>query len=1033
MSGSSRFRQSFASRYRRQLCFVVSVVLFITALASGCSRTAYRLRADRDVFHIYQEKQAEEAYTIPPLPGVQVDPRSRFYDPSPEDCRALPVPEPTLSSYQLPDLASAPGMTAAEGYLNDLSGGQVEAIPTPSGQPQDPTEIDADGETLPSNDAATGSQPGHSQQSDASPSDQVPLVGPLPTESESGITSEQRLADLIREQAAVTEAQPAADLPGPEPNDAQQNVAAMDGDADDAEEDSDLRIVPIPMQYWQELPMSCLPRMMEFDSVQQEFQRTVPETDAVAMLSMRSDAPRLTLPMIAELATINQRQLQTQKERLFRTALALTTQRYDYVLRPTARGNGSGLDYTHARINSTSNSGLLVPTETAVTKTTATAGQFLAGFANDVVLTFNGPNGFAANVSSDLLFEFQQTIFQRDVVFEDLTQAERNVIYEARDLIRFQRSLFVDLATEYYRLLLTYRAIEISSQDYFSNLRAFLEGRERFRQEDKNTTLVQVDQFEQNALSSRSSLVRACNTLESDLDALKLEIGLPPEMPINLDLSELEALTASDQLTVARQLVMRTLRSLRETDRRGDQADGAMDTEAMVNGASAVVSHLQDSLQIRAKVDPDARLQQVKQDIDLLAAKLKLLESRLICDIKAAQLKQIEADPRFQLSAPIAFERTRELASDLLLQAQRAIRYRRLLNKMQPDAAGESQELQAINRQIRQAIAQLQQMEETWDQSDPREQLQQIEQMVQRAVDLRQQAETLVKQATAEVLPADTEALQKVVQQAVQQTIELADRIESSSISSLGQTDPDQQEAMLLALYQRLDLANTRGELADQRRQIKLAADDLKSILDVRVSQRLTANRFLSDPLDTSADGNVTRLSLALDTPLNRRIERNVYRATLIDYDQARRNLIQDEDEIKFEVREDLRQLRLRRNQYEISVARAALAYQRVVSTRMQLKLNIGNVVARDFLEAQQAFTSALNSVAADHILFILDRIELFNDTESIRLNAYGYWQQGQGESLSLPPLPDFYDANPNPYGRIPEFLHYSDEVRRDH
>lgn len=1020
---SSRLRDSFTSRYRRQLFSVVSVVLLITTLTSGCSRSAYRLRADRDVFHIYQEKQAEEAYTIPPLPGVQVDPRSRFYDPSPADCPALPEPQPTLSSYQLPDLVSAPGMTAAEASLSDFTAGQVEAIPTPQGQPR--AEI-------------------------ASPSDQVPLAETENNPAETstavpGITSEQRLADLIRQQAAEDDELQSADLPGPPSAGTPQDLTAMDGeskeaessdeaDDDEADEDSDLRIVPIPLQYWQELPTSCLPRMMEFDSVQQEFQRTVPEMGAAEMLSMRSDAPRLTLPMIAELATINQRQLQTQKERLFRNALALTTQRYDYVLRPTIRGNGTGLDYTHARINSASSSGLLVPTETAVTKTTATAGQFLAGFANDVVLTFNGPNGFAANVSSDLLFEFQQTIFQRDVVFEDLTQAERNVIYEARDLIRFQRSLFVDLATEYYRLLLTYRAIEISSQDYFSNLRAFREGRERFRQEDKNTTLVQVDQFEQNALSSRSSLVRACNALESDLDTLKLEIGLPPEMPINLDLSELEALTASDQLTVARQLVMRTLRSLRETDRRGDQTDGGViDTEAMVNGASAVVSHLQDSLQIRAKVDPDARLQQVQQEIDLLAAKLKLLESRLICDIKADQLQQIEADPRFQLSAPIAFERTRELAGDLLVQAQRAIRFRRLQNRMQPDAGGDSQQLQAMGRRIRQAIAQLKQMEDTWDQSDPREQLQRIEQMVQMAVDLGQQAEALVQQATAEVLPADSAELQAVVQQAVEQTLELADRIESSSISSLGQTDPDQQEAMLLALYQRLDLANARGDLADQRRQIKLAADDLKSILDVRVSQRLSANRILSDPLDTSADGNVTRLSLALDTPLNRRIERNVYRATLIDYDQARRNLIQDEDEIKFAVREDLRQLRLRRNQYEISVARAALAYQRVVSTRMQLKLNIGNVVARDFLESQQAFTSALNSVAADHILFILDRIELFNDTESIRLNAWGYWQQGQGESLSLPPLPDFYDANPNPYGRIPEFLHYSDEVRQNH
>ncbi len=70
------------------------------------------------------------------------------------------------------------------------------------------------------------------------------------------------------------------------------------------------------------------------------------------------------------------------------------------------------------------------------------------------------------------------------------------------------------------------------------------------------------------------------------------------------------------------------------------------------------------------------------------------------------------------------------------------------------------------------------------------------------------------------------------------------------------------------------------------------------------------------------------------------------------------------EDSIKFDVREDLRQLALDRNQYTIAVASASLAYERVISTRLRLQFAAQNVAARDFLEAQQAYTNALLAIA---------------------------------------------------------------------
>ncbi len=151
-----------------------------------------------------------------------------------------------------------------------------------------------------------------------------------------------------------------------------------------------------------------------------------------------------------ELATINSREFQTRKELLFVTALALTRRRYQFELNPTPFGNGIGADYRHVRNNGIEQNQLLVPSGVAVQRTLATGGEFLARFANSVVLTFNGPSGFAKDISSNLVFDFQQTIFQRDVRFENLTQAERDVVYAMREYLRFRKQLFRDVANQYY-------------------------------------------------------------------------------------------------------------------------------------------------------------------------------------------------------------------------------------------------------------------------------------------------------------------------------------------------------------------------------------------------------------------------------------------------------------------------------------------------------------------------------------------------------------------------------------------------------
>jgi hypothetical protein len=960
----------------------------VTILMGGCSRRDYRIAADAQVAAILNEKDAIYPYQLPPGAGVYPDPRARFADPTNPDCPRMPGAVPVLDSYPLPPLVSGdPERRVA------LESDEDVAATDGSNPAADPANDDADA----ASEFRIGDQP-----------ENVPTGDPLPP---SATADAESTADRPAGQGSEGD-----QLPNPELT-ADNNDLPLE--TDNALGADGLRIVPIPAETWELIPDVCLPRMLEFESMRTEYRRTfnrdVPQ-------SLVSDAPRLTLPNVVELALINSREYQTSKEVLYQTALVLTRERYEFDLNPLRRGNGTAANYQTLNVDGTQVSSLAVPTRAGVTKTMATAGQFLATFANDVVLTFDGPQGFSSDIGSELLFDFQQTIFQRDVVFENLTQAERNVVYASRDYIRFRRQVFRDLANRYYNLLLAYRAIEIASQDYFSNLRGYLQGLAEY-EFTGGLPRVQVDQFEQNALRSRSDLVGRCNQLETSLDQLKLAMGLPPEMPLNLTLEELETLSASDEWTVARELVGRTRRDLL-----AQQSRGRFDATGLVNAASVLVNRIEDILRLGqeladTQIETPIDSQQIRDSLTEVDAILAVLESKSRVDALRDRPQSAVNDTE-QIVELKAYLQNAELTEAYTLLAARLINLRIM---QQPNAADDFAEIRQTIRQLRDESNQLY---ESYSDLESIEALRQLPELVRNSRQILDRIQQIAEQLADDLLPATSDGYRDLVTDTVQRSLDLADQAISGNDRGLAPIEIEQDPAMLTALFTRLDLMNRRGDLADARRAIKLAGDDLRSILDLRATHIFRTPPNKNRPFSFSFENSQTSLSAALDTPLNRRFERNSYRIALIDYNQSIRALIEAEDQIKFSIRDDLRRLQLRRDQYEISVKSAALAYERVVSTRLQLQLAAGNVVARDFLEAQQAYTAALSSVASQHIAFILDRVELFFDMEAIRLDPVGYWPGLNDEQLQPPIDLNFPANNPYPYGLLPPHLKYSREVK---
>jgi len=980
------------------LVFRISLCLCALLAASGCTRTRYRLRADAEAYSILTEKSASTPWRLPFGFSVEPDPRSRFCDASPTDDPWLPVPAPQLYAYSLPDLPERdPGrfggpVPASTDIAHDASRRETDTITRSASEEPNRSQTVASPALRVTSPCLSNSV---FETSEAVVRHLTDVLGPR--------TSPSNATAMIR--PVVYQADPAGLTPENEASTDHPTLADEDADA-------------IPENVWHSLPTSCLTRMFEFTSMREEYRGTFGREPSADQLD---HSQRLALEDIVELALINSRQYQTQKEVLYRTAMRLSLERFDYDMKFSTSGNRSAVDHSHNRTAGITQDSLGIPTTITENALLATGGDLLARFANDVVLTFNGPNGFAADVGSDLLLDISHSVFQRDDVLEGLTQAERNVVYAARDFVRFRKQLFAGLASRYYRLLLAYRGIEIDAQDYFSNLRRFHEFRKRHRLLPHEFPRFQVDQFEQSTLVSRSRLIGSCNDLERSLDELKIEIGLPPELPVNLDMAELQELTRRDEATAAAARVRRWQRDL-QTER----DDPTPHRRILANAAINLVQRMLDLIRLRARLgrgndDADALLSLQNQLLD----KLMVDEAELEVEFKRQVLIEEEQTAPRPQDLDIIWRSSDLVDSLFILMARQLTLAERLGDSARP-IAGIRRELPGLKERHKQLQDRLKQAIDT-------RQLELIPGLVPVARTLLADTEALAVRAAA-LMPArpltDAEALQQMLAQ-VDQLITASRRMLDDDIGGLAPVSIEMDDAMLTALTLRFDLMNQRGELADVWRQIKLAGDDLKSILNLRATEQIRTRSDVNRPFDFTFDDSQTQLAMTFDAPLNRKAQRNLFRLSLIDYNAGLRSLMALEDSIKLSVRNDLRQLQVDREQYQIAVASAALAYDRVVSTQEQYDRSINNVTARDVLESQQDYTTSLIALARAHIDYILDRIGLFQDLELLEVDDSGFWPMLYDTQLQPEPnyeIPFF--ARPV-YGDLPRRTWHSHKIKR--
>jgi outer membrane protein TolC len=314
-----------------------------------------------------------------------------------------------------------------------------------------------------------------------------------------------------------------------------------------------------------ELATVLVPSLSEFDEAQ------------AGGLPRKSTPYVLTMDQAFTLALLNSRIYQFQLEQVFGAALAVTLQRFSFMPQfyaglspqtgvPFPGGSFPGLVPANSFLYSTRETGaqqstLNIGTVAGYGKLFDTGARLLAGFANQVVFNFIGKNSVQPSVRSILPLSLIQPFLRgggRAVTLENLTAAERGMIYTIRSFAKFRQEFTVQILVGgtitnfgsavpsvgfsgvqsndpnvgYLNVVEDIQLLENQRRNIAAYERILEVYKELAKGESSGISQLQVDQIDQQLQGARSNFINQRIQYRFDLDQFKQQMGLPPDTPI---------------------------------------------------------------------------------------------------------------------------------------------------------------------------------------------------------------------------------------------------------------------------------------------------------------------------------------------------------------------------------------------------------------------------------------------------------------------------------------------------------------------
>ncbi|NLE37599.1 MAG: TolC family protein [Pirellulaceae bacterium] len=652
-----------------------------------------------------------------------------------------------------------------------------------------------------------------------------------------------------------------------------------------------------------------------------------------------------------QLALCNSREYQQQLENLYLSALEVTFQRFRFDAQFFG-GNRTFFEAQGREIPGGSSQSILgTDTSLQMQKMFATGGELVVGVANSLVWQFAGPDEYSGITILDFsLFQPLLRAGGRAVVLEGLTDAERALVANIRQMERFQRGFYAQIVAgrnpgsgpspgpitltsldpggggavgglmallRQQVLIRNQRANVVALRDSYEQLKAFFNA--------ERVDWFQVEQARLQHYQAQIRLLDLQNQYQNAMDAYNILLGLPPALETKVEdplLTRFE-LIASD-LTEAQNQVTTVLADLR------DPQPGAT-LSVDIQPLGPIIA--QCRLQIRS----------VAEDMERLDEALPTRRKHLLILAKRPEFKTGDADPGI-VDVQNLDNRVAALKQD----------YTELCRKMELNFA----ELDRLAGLVGTDS------ETGKDDADTREELKDAVEMLS-----GQMVELSLCQART--------------------------RLDTITLTPL---NLDPRVALDIARDNRRDWKNARAALVDQWRQIEVVANELESDLNVTFSGDL---KTVGDrPVQFRGTSGRLRVGLEFDAPLTRLVERNRYRRALIEYQRARREYYAYEDQVYQALRRTLRAIQLAQINFE---QRRAAVY--IAATQVDLKQydmlhkppavggrGLGDTAARDVVDSINNLLNEQNSFLEVWVDCEVQRLNLAFDLGTMKLDNRGMW-----------------------------------------
>ncbi|MDF1746180.1 MAG: hypothetical protein P1V19_20945, partial [Gimesia sp.] len=643
----------------------------------------------------------------------------------------------------------------------------------------------------------------------------------------------------------------------------------------------------------------------------------------------------ITLRESIDIANINSREYQFQIENLFLAALDLTFGRFQFDVRYLGVGGQNPTADLNRRRRQNGSQELNLASRIGINQVLPTGAQWAVEIANNTLWLFSGSN--QTNSVSLLSYSLVQPLLLgagRKVVLNNLTQDERNVLYQTRTLARFRKEFFTDTVGGGDGFLQLLQQLQV-----INNERGNIKRLER-----------QVEILR--ALSSQKPKVQS-----ERLDQLPPNWILPPELVDKLEFDdEKRMLSWNGEMTEEQEKLLLALSDEENYQSTVNELVQRIRTEVVTLDVAQLESQLaesinrlrtferiyQDSLgrfKIFLGLPPNMPLSiedSLLKPFELIDPILPQIEQEIYDYVEVWAQVYVEDwdDPNLVPPATAELKQVVEglqqllskLKTDAIITLEQDIKNVELL--LGDNQEGDPEDLLLLRQrrffseEDRKRVRQSTQNDIRLY-SGVRKEIQKIQSRLDGLKSYLSEDKLSNDQKKNIVLEMANLREDMLRTSQGMQVIEIGLRVEMITLEPFTM---DSSEVVRIGLDNRLDLMNQRGFVMDARRLMEVRSNSLEAVLNVVVDGDVSTPLGQNKPLDFSSSRAGFRAGVEFTAPLSLVQERNAYRESQIDYQRQRRTFMAAEDATKFEVRRSWRQLTVLRQNFETSRVQIRLA-----------------------------------------------------------------------------------------------------------